>query len=54
MDLIFYLLHYHHWTPEQYIKMGYGGRDLTWGLVLHEIEITEEAMERNHVFGGDC
>ena len=37
-----------------YISMGYGGRDLTSGLVLHEIEIMEDAMDRNNVFGGDC
>lgn len=46
LDLIFYLFHYHHWTPEQYIKMEFGGRDLTCGLVLHEIDQMEEAMGR--------
>ena len=43
LDLAFYLFRFHHWTPEQYYAMGHGGRDLTWGFALREIELMEEA-----------
>lgn len=43
MDLAFYLFRFHHWTPEQYYAMSHGGRDMTWGFVLREIELREEA-----------
>lgn len=38
LDLVFYLFHHHHWTPEMYYGMSCGGRDLTWALALHEAE----------------
>ena len=38
LDLVYYLFHHHHWTPEQYYGMTPGGRDLTWALALHEAE----------------
>lgn len=42
LDLVYYLFHRHHWTPEQYYAMSYGGRDLTWALSLHEAETEQE------------
>lgn len=36
LNLVYYLFHHHHWTPEMYYSMGMGGRDLTLALVLHE------------------
>lgn len=38
LDLVWYLFHHHHWTPEMYYGTGQGGRDLTWALALHEAE----------------
>ena len=29
LELVYYLFHKHHWTPEMYYGMGQGGRDLT-------------------------
>lgn len=36
LNLVYYLFHHHHWTPEMYYSMNLGGRDLTLALVLHE------------------
>lgn len=41
LDLVYYLFHRHHWTPEMYYGMNQGGRDLTWALALHECEQTQ-------------
>lgn len=43
MDLAFYLFRFHNLMPEQYYAMSHGGRDMTWGFVLREIELREEA-----------
>lgn len=42
LGLVYHLFHVHHWTPEMYYGMGQGGRDLTLGLALHEIETALE------------
>lgn len=42
LGLVYYLFHVHHWTPEMYYSLGPGGRDLTLGLTLHEIESRAE------------
>ena len=42
LNLVFYLFHEHHWTPEMYYGMDYGGRDLTWALALHELDLEED------------
>ena len=38
LELVYYLFHKHHWTPEMYYGMGQGGRDLTLAFALHELE----------------
>lgn len=40
--MVWYLFHYHHWTPEMYYGMEQGGRDLTYALALHESELRAE------------
>ena len=42
LDLVWYLFHRHHWTPEMYYGMEQGGRDLTWALALHESELRKQ------------
>ena len=42
---MFYLFTRHHWTPEMYYGMGHGGRDLTWGMVLREMDMDEERRD---------
>ena len=42
LNLVVYLFHEHHWTPEMYYGMDYGGRDLTWALALHELDLEED------------
>ena len=45
MNLVFYLFTRHHWTPEMYYGMGHGGRDLTWGMALLEMDMDEERRD---------
>ncbi|HJB56416.1 MAG TPA: hypothetical protein H9714_02575 [Candidatus Flavonifractor intestinipullorum] len=42
LELLYYLFHVHHWTPEMYAGMGAGGQDLALALALHEIEMKQE------------
>ena len=35
-ELIYYLFHVHHWTPEQFSTMSRGAQDLVWGLASYE------------------
>ncbi|WP_302201751.1 hypothetical protein [uncultured Oscillibacter sp.] len=36
LELIYYLFHVHHWTPEQFSTMSRGAQDLVWGLASYE------------------
>lgn len=51
LNLVFYLFHEHHWTPEMYYGMDYGGRDLTWALALHELDLKKTWVKDRR--GGD-
>lgn len=45
LGLLYYLFHVHHWTPEQYMEMNPGGRDLAWALASFESEEMEELAQ---------
>ena len=42
LDLVWYLFHHHHWTPEMYAGLSAGGQDLVWALSLRECEEAKE------------